>query len=268
MTGKIHTHRWYPSSLTDEPAKGVYLLHGIGEHAGRYERLANRLTNMGYIVGAHDHPGHGESAGKRGVLMSASELELVGSAQLAEFAREIDAKPYLFGHSLGGLVAASMVLNHDVDVAGLMLSAPAFEPFVSRWNRTKLALLNTVAPRFHQQLAYEAHKLTHDETEQQMGTNDPLNHRYKSASIVVWLIRVGRLTLSKANRITVPTLILMAGDDVVVKTDAIKRFAESVPAQYLTQHCYTGFRHEVLNETPERRNRVMDDIEHWLNQLT
>jgi len=64
----IHQRRWMPSDAASGAAGGVYLLHGYGEHSGRYTRLAEHLTKQGWIVGSHDHPGHGQSAGRRGTL--------------------------------------------------------------------------------------------------------------------------------------------------------------------------------------------------------
>lgn len=265
MESTIHTHRWYPDSSTEFNGRGVYILHGIGEHAGRHERLAQHLCQLGYTVGAHDHPGHGKSAGERGVISYSGELEIEAAKQLVEFKKEVNGEVILFGHSLGGLAAASMVLNHKVSVAGLILSAPALKPLISPWNKFKLGLLKYIAPGFSQQLPYEAEKLTSDATEQQKGTNDPLNHRYKSVGIVLWLIEIGQLTLSRAHLINVPMLMLVAGDDLVVDAQACLQFSAAVSDTLRTEHLYEGYRHEVLNETPVKRERVLADITHWLH---
>jgi len=264
MTSTVHQHRWPAAAGVTPQGRGIYLIHGIGEHAGRYQRLAQQLSELGYDVGAHDHPGHGKSAGKRGVLNSEYHLEETARAQLNAFSQETDATPILFGHSLGGLVAASMVLNLDVQVAGLILSAPAFAPFISPYNKLKLRVLNFVAPKFTQQLPYKAHFLTHDEEEQQRGRADPLNHRYKSASIVTWLVSVGKRTFNKAPQLSVPTLVLIAGEDVVVNPETMKTFVERAPKQFITERTYADFRHEILNETADRREQVHSDIKSWL----
>ena len=62
----IHRHRWNPADGARTRPRGVYLLHGMSEHAARYERLAAHLADLGWRVGAHDHPGHGRSDGRRG----------------------------------------------------------------------------------------------------------------------------------------------------------------------------------------------------------
>lgn len=264
MTSTIHRHRWHPHKRAERQSRGVYLLHGIGEHAGRYERLANRLTELGYEVGAHDHPGHGQSSGKRGVLDSNDQLEISAAEQFDAFKSETGSTPFLFGHSLGGLAATSMLLNHNVEVAGLLLSVPAYIPWISRGNKVKLTILNFIAPRFAQELPYHAHNLTHDEVEQDRARNDPLNHRYKSASIITWLVDAGKRSIEQASKLDVPTLILIAGEDRVVDSQGIRHFINAAPKRLVTEHFYPDYRHEILNETPERRQQVLVDIEQWL----
>ncbi len=264
MATTIHRYRWHPQNHAVRQSRGVYLLHGIGEHAGRYERLAIRLTELGYEVGAHDHPGHGQSSGKRGVLESNQQLETCAAEQFEAFTSETGAIPYLFGHSLGGLVATSMLFNHNVKVAGLLLSVPAYAPLISNGNKVKLAILNIIAPRFAQELPYNAHYLTHDGQEQERARSDPLNHRYKSASIVNWLVETGKQCIEQANKLDVNTLMLVAGEDLVVDAQGIRDFINSAPKQLITERFYPDYRHEVLNETPERRQQVLVDIEQWL----
>jgi len=221
MVSTIHCYRWHPLREGPQQSRGIYLLHGIGEHAGRYERLANHLTKLGYEVGAHDHPGHGQSTGKRGVLESNTQLERCAAEQFDAFHSETGAVPFLFGHSLGGLVATSMVLSHDVKVAGLLLSAPAYRPIIS------------------------------------------LKHR--SAGIVTWIVDTGKRSIKQAGELSVPTLMLMPGQDVVVDSQGITDFISAAPQQYITEKFYPNCRHEILNETPERRRKAHTDIEQWLS---
>jgi len=264
MASTIHRYRWHPDSEIERQSRGIYLLHGIGEHAGRYERLANRLTALGYAVGAHDHPGHGKSAGKRGVLESKDQLETCATEQFDAFSAETGSTPFLFGHSLGGVAATSMVLNNNVAAAGLLLSAPAYKPIISMGNKIKLVILNLIAPRFAQELPYNAHYLTHDEIEQEKARNDPLNHQYKSASIISWLISTGKRSIEKANGLDVPALILIPGEDRVVDTQGTLDFINTAQPKLITECVYSDCRHELLNETPKRRQQVLVDIVQWL----
>lgn len=267
MTSTIYTHRWHPPSDTIPRNCGVYILHGIGEHAGRYQRLAELLTRLGYDVAAHDHPGHGKSSGKRGVINSDDALVDAAIDQFQAFAKETGSNPILFGHSLGGLVATSMVLDKHIDVTGLILSAPAYAPYITALNKVKLKLLKAIAPRFTQQLPYNAELLTHDEDEQERGRTDPLNHRYKSASIVEWIVSAGRRSILSASSLNVPTLMLIPGSDAVIDATQTQIFVNHAPSDKITAYYYENYMHEILNETPERRERVLIDIERWLADL-
>jgi len=120
------------------------------------------------------------------------------------------------------------------------------------------------APRFAQELPYHAENLTHDEIEQERALSDPLIHRYKSASIITWLVKTGKRSIAQANNLDVPALILIAGEDRVVDSQGIHDFITAAPQHLVTEHLYRDYRHEVLNETPERRQQVLIDIEQWL----
>lgn len=260
----IHTHRWQPPEGERKQPHGVYLLHGTGEHAARYQRLAARLVKLGFCVGAHDHPGHGNSTGVRGVIDPPGSLVTQSAIQFQAFARETGSTPILFGHSLGGVIAAELVLIHRLPVMGLILSAPAFVPHISLRNRIRLSVLSQLAPLYAVDIPYDASRLTSDENEQRLANADPLNHGVKSASLVNWLKQAGRRVYDQAEQLNVETLLLIAGSDPVIDSNYSRIFAKRCSTDLLTVHEYEGYRHEILNETPERRNRVMRDIENWL----
>ena len=268
MNSSTHSYRWQPAAGSLKRSSGVYLLHGTGEHAGRYERLANLLTKAGWVVGAHDHPGHGQSAGKRGLIDPPGALVTQAAIQIQAFAKETGAAPIVFGHSLGGVTATELVLQHGLTVRGLILSAPALVPITSRMDRFKLRLLTLFAPKLCLDLGYNASRLTHDKDIQRLAHADPLIHSFKSSSLVNWIIQSGHRTLDAASGIEIPTLLLIAGGDLVVDSEQTRLFARRMDADKLTLKEYEGFYHELLNETPDRRERVLADIEHWLCQFS
>jgi alpha-beta hydrolase superfamily lysophospholipase len=266
MAFSIHTHRWIPESLV-APVQGIYLLHGVGEHAGRYERLAQRLTSMGFFVGAHDHPGHGKSDGKRGVIEPEHPLVPEALKQLEQFAKETGKPPILFGHSLGGVAAATIAIEYKLPLAGLILSAPALVPQIGRVDRFKLNALATVAPYYVQDLSYDPTRLTQDKQEQIKALNDPLIHGFKSASLINWIVKAGFAVTQSADKLHTPTLILVPEDDPVVHAEQTLAFADKLPDSQTTTIRYPDYKHEILNETRERRERVLADIQRWLIDL-
>lgn len=266
MTLSIHTHRWYPEGVVP-PAQGVYLLHGVGEHAGRYKRLVQRLVSLGFVVGAHDHPGHGKSAGRRGVIEPDYPLVDESIKQLKLFANETGTAPILFGHSLGGVAAATIAMDAAVPLTGLILSAPALVPQIGRLDRFKLNALSTVAPYYVQELPYDPTRLTQDTEEQEKALNDPLIHGFKSASLINWIVKAGFAVTQSASKLNLPTLILVPEDDPVVHAEQTLAFADKLPDSLKTVQRYSDYKHEILNETPDRRERVLSDIQQWLSEL-
>lgn len=267
MTATIHTHRWNPPVQAPARQHGIYLLHGTGEHAARYERLASRLASKGWQVGAHDHIGHGQSEGQRGLVHPSDILASVAIEQIQAFSAETGAKPVLFGHSLGGVLATQLVIEYSLPVSGLVLSAPAFAAVMRPIDHLKLRLLSLLAPRLCLDLGYDPGRLTQDVDEQKAAIADPLLHGYKSATLVNWLLNTGRRMIEKADQLDVDTLLLIAGADSVADSNQTRLFASKVPEQYLSVLEYEHLFHELLNEAPEQRNHVMSDMEQWLERV-
>ena len=123
MKSSLYRRRWMPES--DGPPRSIYLAHGISEHSGRYDELGEWLAGLGWMVGAHDHHGFGQSGGRRGIMRSATAYVDDTASCLQEFARETATRPILLGHSMGGVIALKTVMTHQTDVSGLILSGPA-----------------------------------------------------------------------------------------------------------------------------------------------
>ena len=264
MMQRVHSRRWQPPSRVPTRDTGVYILHGTGEHCGRYEHLAGRLADLGFRVGSHDHIGHGQSAGKRGVIDPPGALVTQAAIECQKFAFETGSLPVLFGHSLGGVAAVELVVEHGLPVAGLILSAPAFVPY-TRWrDRVQVSILAHLAPTFTVERPYDASRLTHDEQIQRKAEADPLNHGFKSASLIDWLLTSGQRQLINAHTLDTDTLMLLAGGDIVVDSSRSEQFVQTALAEKMTVHRYAGYHHEILNETADRAEVVFSDIERWM----
>ncbi|KAH1280719.1 hypothetical protein KXX11_004497, partial [Aspergillus fumigatus] len=146
------------------PARAVIVVvHGLGEHAGRYHALAECLHEWGFAVWAHDHHGHGESTGARGGLPS--ELRLVDDLALViDDARRLNPglPLVLLGHSLGGLVAARFVAQRLAPVDGLVLSSPALDAGLNPFQQLLVAVLPRVWPDLRVSNGLKTRYLSHD----------------------------------------------------------------------------------------------------------
>lgn len=269
MNDAVFTRRWQPAeSYSGSPRPcGVYLLHGTGEHCGRYEELISHLTAAGWTVGAHDHPGHGKSAGQRGSLLPMGVVPTQAAIQIQRFAQETGAPPVVLGHSLGGVLAAELVLTHHLPVTGLILSSPGFRPWITPMQRLKLKLLYALMPDKVIELPGKRENLTHDTDKLEASANDELMHGFKSARLVRWLFDSGVRSIDLAPNLSVPALVLIAGDDPVIEPACMREWAQRAPRSLATSREYKGAFHEMFNEVPEIRDKVTHDTLVWLEQF-
>ena len=260
----LHVRDWRPGGKT---RGGIYLLHGLGEHSGRYDALASRLCAWGWRVRAHDHVGHGRSSGRRGVLASEAQFGVHARAEFERFAADFDRRPVLLGHSLGGALAAELVAQGGLEVSGLVLSSPALDPGLGRAQRGVAAVLGTLAPSLALGNGLDPEQVSRDPEVVAAYRADPLVHDRVSARLVRWLLQAGARAIDAAPRLTVPTLMLVSGSDRLVDPAGSRRFASAMPEGRVELHWYAELRHEVFNELAADRERVLADLERWLDAL-
>lgn len=243
----------------------VVLVHGIGEHAGRYRHVAERLNDWGFAVRAADHYGHGASSGPRGGLPSVMRL-VDDLALVVDDTRQ--AHPgvplVLLGHSLGGLVAASFVARAVRKVDALVLSSPGLDPGLGAFQKLMIALLSRVAPDLRVGNGLDDAYLSHDPAVVRAYRDDPLCHDRIGARLARFLADEGAVVQAAAPQWQVPTLLIYAGDDRLVKPAASHAFAAAAPASVLSATCFPALYHEIFNErdtTP-----VFGTLRRWLDE--
>jgi len=249
-----------------EPRAVVVVVHGLGEHAGRYHALAEDLHEWGFAVWAHDHHGHGESTGARGGLPS--ELRLVDDLALVidDARRENPGLPLVvLGHSLGGLVAASLVARGVRPVDGLVLSSPGLDPGLSGFQKALLAVLPRIAPNLRVGNGLDDNYLSHDPAVVQAYRDDPLTHDRVGSRLARFLAYEGASVQQHAANWPVPTLLLYAGDDRLVMPAASRAFAAAAaPSGMVEAHCFPSLYHELFNELEAAP--VFAALQRWLDR--
>jgi alpha-beta hydrolase superfamily lysophospholipase len=243
----------------------VVLVHGIGEHAGRYRHVAERLNDWGFAVRAADHYGHGASSGPRGGLPSVMRLVDDLALVVDDTRRAHPGVPLvLLGHSLGGLVAASFVARAVRKVDALVLSSPGLDPGLGAFQKLMIALLSRVAPDLRVGNGLDDAYLSHDPAVVQAYRDDPLCHDRIGARLARFLADEGAVVQAAAPQWQVPTLLIYAGDDRLVKPVASHAFAAAAPASVLSATCFPALYHEIFNErdaTP-----VFETLRRWLDE--
>lgn len=244
----------------------VLLVHGLGEHAGRYDELARRLNGWGFAVRGYDQYGHGESGGVRGGLPADNRLVDDLADVLSSTRARMDRKTplILLGHSMGGVVAARLLASALARVDGLVLSSPAFDPGLNVFQRLLLAFLPPVAPNLRLHNGVDPRWISHDPRVVRAYRQDRLIHHRISGRLARFIADGGAAALEQAAMWSVPTLLLYAGQDKLVSPRGSQAFAKAAPAKVVTTRCFEEHYHELFNELD--REPVYAQLQHWLQR--
>ncbi len=251
----------------DQPMRGaVVIVHGLGEHVGRYDHVAQFLNAWGFAVRGYDQYGHGESGGVRGALPDGDRLlEDLADVVDATRLRLPDGKPLiLLGHSMGGLVAARFVALKRRPVDALVLSSPALDPGLNPVQKLLLAVVPRVAPNLTLGNGLDASFISHDPAVVEAYQRDPLVHDRISGRLAKFIADGGPATVARASQWTVPTLLMYAGADKLVNPAGSRAFAAAAPKDVVTAHCFDAHYHELFNELD--RAPVFALLKRWLDQ--
>lgn len=253
---------WVPPA----PRAAVLLLHGLGEHAGRYAHVARHFAAMEIATFALDHRGHGRSGGRRGHAVHFAELVADVDQLWTAVRRHLPAELpwFLLGHSLGGLVALRYLQTHpDAGFVGGILSAPLLGVLVRApaWKLRLAKLLSQVAPALGLANEIDPEHLSRDPQVLAALAADPLVHDRITPRFYLEMRTAMAEGARDRGMLRVPLLFLLPGDDRVVDAAVTERFAHALACDVQIHH-YAGFRHEPLND-PEHE-RVLGDIFDWM----
>jgi acylglycerol lipase len=261
---RIYHQCWLPE---DMPRAILLIVHGLGEHSGRYMNVVNYFVPRGYGIYAIDHIGHGKSDGTRMYVDRFRDYTVTTKTFFDKVRAWQPGRPiFLVGHSLGGLIGAVYLLEHQDGLAGAVLSGPLvkLDPKTSPVTIAAGKLLSILAPKAGV-LALDATAISRDPAVVQAYVADPLVYTGKmtarqGAEMLKAVQRVG----AEAGKITLPILILQGGADRLVNPEGAPMLYNAVSSRIKTLKVYDGFFHEVYNE-PEHE-QVLGDVEKWLEE--
>jgi alpha-beta hydrolase superfamily lysophospholipase len=249
------------------PRAGIVVVHGLGEHSGRYEQFAEALGSFGISTYALDQRGHGLSDGRRGHVPSFDIL----LRELDRFRHEVEGLAdyrlplFLLGQSMGGLIALRYVEEHESRFRGAILCSPwlATSMPVPRWKVLFANALNRVLPALPFRSNLNAEHLSRDPDVVQAYRADPLVHGTITPRLFVEVSAAMGHVLQRSERIREPLLFLLGGDDRLVQTDRTVRFAQSMSGADVTMRVFPGLYHELLQEL--ERTRIFREISDWVH---
>jgi alpha-beta hydrolase superfamily lysophospholipase len=277
---RLHLRSW-PTTLA--PVGSVLIVHGLGEHGGRYAALAADLNAAGWNVHSYDHRGHGESDGPRGVIAQADSLLLDLAAVIRHLrspaAPQATGPLVLLGHSMGGAVAARfMAPGADGGVGepgwrdaaqcvnALVLSSPALQVPMNAFQRLLLAATTNTLPDITVSNGLDPAWVSRDPQVVATYQSDPLMHSRISPRLTRFILDAGAAVRSRAAQWQTPTLLMWAGADRCVDPAGSSALAASAPSALLAQRRWEGLAHEIFNE-PERGD-VVAELLRWLRLRT
>ncbi|MGD0248330.1 MAG: lysophospholipase [Candidatus Limnocylindrales bacterium] len=253
----LHVREW-PS--VGEPWARVLIVHGIGEHSGRYQRTGRLMSEAGLDVQAFDLRGHGLSGGRRVYVRRWDDFLDDVEVRLAAL-RQRGGPIVLFGHSLGALIALTYACSERPAPDLLVLSAPPLSAKVPGWQRALAPILGRVAPTVVLTNPITADQLARDPAVGIAYFADPLVQPHSTTRLGAQFLAATRRARSALDRLTVPALVIHGGADTLVPTAASEPLG-ALPG--VERRVLPNLRHETLNE-PEGPE-VVAQIVAWLRE--
>jgi len=259
---RIYFQRWLPEG---EPRAVLLIVHGLAEHSGRYGNVVNHFVPLGYAAYGIDHLGHGKSEGERVYVKRFDDYTNTLKVYFDKIREWQPGKPiFLVGHSMGGLIGAVYLLDHQAELAGAVLSGPLVKIPSNVTPATIFVgkILSALIPRLGL-VGLEAEGVSRDPAVVQAYVSDPLVHRGKmTARLAAEMLQAMQTVSGQAARITLPILIVQGSADRLVNPAGAQMLYDAVSSTDKEIRIYDGFYHEVFNE-PEH-DKVLRDVETWL----
>lgn len=242
---KLHARHWEATGARAT----LLLVHGFGEHSGRYSDFGQHLSDNGVDVFAVDLRGHGRSEGPRGVIHGYDDFR-ADLAALLEFVRgrELARPVVLFGHSMGGGVVLDHALTPDPLLSGIIASAPLLKPVddIPPLLRKLVTFLSRIGPNRSMKNAITGAQISTVPAEQVAYASDPLNHDRLGLRTAVAIVERGEALQARAGEIALPLLMLHAREDQLTDFATSEAFAQAAGADF---RAFARVQHEMHNDT-------------------
>jgi len=259
---------YFQSWREEEKARAVLaVIHGFGEHCGRYLNVVNHLTPLGYGVYGFDLRGHGRSPGQRGHIQSWDEYRGDLRAFLQKVSPQEPTPPvFLLGHSMGALIALDYLLHNPAGLRGAIVSGAPLEPVgVAKPFLVLLArVLSRVWPRFSLPLGLDPKGISRDTDVVKAYEADPLVHGKTTVRWGTEILQTIEWVKAHAAQVSIPIFLIHGGSDPLNSPDGTSSFFEKITYPDKEMKIYPGSYHEVHNDLDY--GQVIKDMAQWLEK--
>jgi acylglycerol lipase len=250
--------------MVDKPVVWLVIAHGLGEHSGRYDRLARALSAHAIGCCAVDLRGMGESQGRRGHLDRWQQWVDDFATLYRSVLEEADGEEVVpLGHSFGGVVVTTAVLHREITPQRFVLSNPAFQAAIKvpAWKLRLARVANRVVPMLTMSNGVDPSALSRDPAAVEEYRADKLVHDRLSARLATEWMAASQEALARAAEIDVPFLLIVGSDDRLIDPQGAAEFSARATADH-TLRLYQGRYHEPFNDLDSEE--VFADLAAWL----
>jgi alpha-beta hydrolase superfamily lysophospholipase len=261
---RLYTKTWLPDG---EAKATLVIVHGVGEHIGRYQNLAAPLVRRGYLLAGYDQRGYGQSPGRRGYIRTWSEYRQDLAAFLTAARSLAPGRPlFIYGHSMGSLVVLDFILRDASGLSGAVISGTALDPKDAAPPHLVLAakIISNIYPPFQMKVKLDGDGLTHDPVAARAFVEDPLVHPYRTVRWGTETLKTIKWIKAHAGQLSLPVLFVHGSQDEVVLVSGPQSFYEQVSFPDKTLIVYPGCKHEPHNEFCHAQ--VAEDIGNWMDK--
>ena len=248
----------------------MVIVHGLGEHSGRYGNVIERVLPKGISIWVPDHRGHGQSGGQRGHVLNFVQYltDLQGMLNMAKNDAPAEMPCFLLGHSMGGLIALYFAQRYPGLIDAVVASSPCLGMVIDIPAVKKVmgSVMSYVWPGLSMGNELDAAKISRDPKVVSAYEKDPLVHDRVSARFFTELLSAMESVNQQAADLKVPVLMQVAGDDHLVNAGSSKQFFSSLTVEDRTLLVYDDLYHEIYNAPEEDKRKVLDDLVDWLEE--
>lgn len=249
------------------PKAILAIIHGLGEHSGRYGNLIDALQNKGIAIYGLDHRGFGRSGGKRGHVDSFMDYIYDMKIFINMIKDKHPTKPVIMlGHSMGGVLSLKYALTHAEDLDALILSSPGLVPAIKvpAWKKSLAIFLSSKIPSLTMPSGLDATTISRDKEVVKQYLADPLVHDKVTPRFYVEMMNTIDECINRCGEVKLPLLLIHGTADALVLDEASKIVYQKANSKDKTLKLFDGLYHETMNELEPDRKKVVKFVADWI----